>query len=156
MLDELLGSEYKTEFLYLKNDKLKYNHFNHSLSGYYHFHNSNYLLTPDKIMNVEDANFIMIQAMYVLIAQYYLHEKGIRFSDFKEKILQNIMISKVTWEFKEYIFKNKHKDSFNIQLVSTKTDSKNRPWFNCTFQLSDSKFLASFNACIFPENLHKI
>jgi hypothetical protein len=65
------------------------------------------------------------------------------------------MISKVVFEFKAYIVKNKDQNLFSIQIVSTKVDSHDRRWFNCAFSLSDDKFSANFDACVLKENLHK-
>lgn len=154
-MNKILANEYKPEFQYVINESLHYDKETQILSGNYRFHDSAYLQAPDKIMNVEDATFLLFQSMYFLISAYYLHEKQIDSTVFQNQLLQNLMVTKTDFAFNNYIVKNEDGNTFYTQLLSIKIDSSDRLWFRCFFSMSQDKFTATYEGCVYNKNLHK-
>lgn len=116
---------------------------------------SAYLISPDKIVNVEDAIFVFDQAIYVLLSLHQQQTTGMDFTNFRKTLFQNVILKGLSFEYNNFIEKEKDENDFMITMTSAKIDSQNRLWFDCLLSMSQEKFRATCSGCILNENPHK-
>lgn len=155
MLKEIFHNEFRPEFQYLIEKSLEYDAKQLILMGNFYFKNSPYLLVPDKIMNHEDTVFVMSESLLVFFSYYYEHEKNTNNVDYRNNVLENIVVTKTSFEFNAPIQKKIDENIFSMQLLASRIDSKERLWFNLLLNMSDNKHLCHLEGCILSHDIHK-